>query len=710
MRNVSKLTFAFLLSLATSSALRAENSLARVMELLGQDKRVEGFKMAEEIFAQPGANTALRARTALLLTTAFEGETQKSPGYYADVLLSLDPMAQPKQRFRWLRLSGDYYLSRNDLKIAEEKYQELAKSPEGEDKDFAQYKLSWIDINRGQSSVAVEKLMTLIGQQKDSRLAAAASHDLGRFWAEMKPDARPTAAQVFAVLKAEKSRIESFYRGLQKSLFYPKRPAERSALRAEVARLPDFELLVENDLSLTGLGTDLSCEKLEWAQHLRDQSTLNFSKVKNVLLLCLQEDDAKTKKKNAAYVEKILARSQTTEPTEKILRSKLYALNLNYEAACRDGLDTLAQRESGDLLEARSFCEEAYKINAQLKYPWKEMSALLYRLNPPDTLGLVHELYRHQPDDFDAEVRRKEFAAKFRGTPVTALVFEEAKTLKRTATMDFMAQNLLSGDGANSGLLANYILTNDGAKEAENFQMLQKKFPLGKSLKDPATQTALPVWLAAYGKFKGQKEDSFAALKPLCAELAEAPKASQRDFWIYCSDKLSATVLWQTATQFKLSCDETSLVWARLVDDVPEKEFASTHQFSSILKNVAIAQYATAHKELKKICPAQKKHALGDELALSQSSADLAQQKTLKKDVGNMLKNFERNKKQYTTVKSRATWSSQKLKQATHASLRNSLQKLKVQVDEVLAQPDSAPLTERLTKLKELLSSWEATL
>lgn len=698
---------AFLQAVPHASA--QNKSVVGAMALISQEKRNEGFKILEDLFAR-SSKIDEKARAAKILTTAFDGELAMSPGFYAEFLIKSFPQNPLAERTRWMRLAGDYFLSRNKLDEAQARYQSLENEGGSEDKEFARYKLAWVAVNRGDSQQALSRLTQLVSDQKSTQLRSAAAFDLGRFWGEVDAKNRGKPDELAKTVLKDSNLGNEFFRGLQKSLLLPKKSSDRSALRATIAQLPGFEKIIEEDLAKATLGPDISCEKLEWADHLKQPMTLKYAKLTPAITDCLEDRLARKTKdeKSRERAHKLLQMSVVESPEEQLARTKVLAALGDYPRACDDALVSVANSTSTD--EALSFCTEAYKNSKPYMATMDKVVALALKAPIKENLSVfLHEVYAKQFEAFEKEARREALTTRFAGTPIAELMYDEAQAKGRKDFVDFVATEWLKPEGSNAQTLATHILSKkDGDKDIA--RDLERHFPLAGDMKAIATQKALPVWLAAYAKQSAATPVRYAALDALCAQVAESPIKNRRDFWIYCLDKNPLSLSWSVATQLKLSCADSSSLWAltwnqSLSDKAPLKHSSAT--FQKAVGEFRAQNSAKALLTLQKSCPSLKKHPLFDELSIAALAQKTAQQKKVK-DIEKVAPRLDLIKKTYTAIKGRSAWLSSAIQSQSKNQFVASLNSFDADLGALI---QSTPAVQsQLEQVKTLLRQWKESL
>lgn len=691
---------------AAPHAYAQAKTVVSAMALISQDKRAEGFKILEDLFARSN-KTDEKSRAAKILTTAFEGELAMSPGFYAEYLLKTFPQSPVSERTRWLRLAGDYFLSRNKLNEAQARYQSLETEGSNEDKEFARYKLAWVAVNRGDSQQALSRLTQLVSDQKSTQLRSAAAFDLGRFWGEVDAKLRSNPDELSKTVLKDTNLSAEFFRGLQKSLLLPKKPSDRGTLRATIGQLPGFEKIIEEDLSKANLGADISCEKLEWADHLKSSVQLKYAKLTPAITDCLQDRLARKSKGDKALdrAHKLLQSSVVESPEEQVARTKVLAALGDFARACDDALTTVATAQSTD--EALSFCTDAYKNDKAYVAKMDQVVDLSLKAPIKENLSVfLHEVYAKQFEAFEREARRSQLSARFAGTAIADLMYEEAQAKGRKDFADFVANEWLKADGSNAQTLATHILSKkDGDKEIA--RDLERHFPLGGDMKAPATQKALPVWLAAYAKQSSATPLRFAALDALCAQVGESPSKNRRDFWIYCLDKNPSTLSWSIASSLKLSCADSSSLWTTGWNEALTTKTAQpspSPAFDKALGEFRAQNSTKALQILQKSCPSLKKHPLFDELAIASLAQKAAQQKKVS-DIEKVAPRLDVIKKAYTAFKARSPWASPAIQAQGKSQLVKSLDAFDADLGALIQSTPA--IQSQLEQVKKLLRQWK---
>lgn len=242
------------------------SSIAKGMVLLTENQKRDAFGVLERLF-QVTDNLSKKQETAALLAFADNKVLKfKKPQYYAEYLLGSSPRYTKKiGRYRLIRMIADGYFEEVELSAARSWYEQLKKSSDAQDNDYAEYKLGWIDLNENKAGDAFVRWKKTLksgnGRQQDLRRSLL--RDIGRAWAETTP---PTADELETMKHLsvsgveEKDVVDGIASGVRRFQTIP----DMNVFRKQLIQTQYYSLVLPKVIAQ---GTSLdsnACSVLEW--------------------------------------------------------------------------------------------------------------------------------------------------------------------------------------------------------------------------------------------------------------------------------------------------------------------------------------------------------------------------------------------------------------------------------------------------------------
>lgn len=614
------IALAFIFAICSTSY---SNTMSKAVELLTQEKRKEAFALLENIFRKSKGQTKYEA--AELLSSAFLGESKEDPGFYAEYILNnTSSTLTPNERIRFLRISGDFHLRKGKYDLANKRYDELAAIGGPDEKDYSIYKKAWVLINRGQHRAAILQLSELLVQSPNSKLKLSVAFDMGRFWGEAKV-ADQVIPPLETALKSPEVRFE-FFRGLQKSLLFPKKKGDRTALRQRATQFKDSHLLIELDLEAKAPSREFACEKLEWSQHQELVKKVKNDAPYKMLLQCLGDNEGRVRKLKANERVQVLSflSNLTQNKSEEFLHKARFLSNLSEnQNACKEYkryFETNPKVEAAICEEASEVCFKALSdktVIAEATLLFEKTFACSVKTAESKSLRLAARIYELVPTALDSFLYNSKNAPAISKSLLPDVLYESALKKKDTATTQKIAERYflekaeVSAERKKS--LEHYLSQEKASASTLGVDRLSKLYPL-KDSKGYVLDN-FGVWTQAA---RNEKENGpiRKELKVACSQSALIARASE-ELRSFCLENADLPVAWNWTQNKKLNCQQDALLvlrtWVALEDG--NSKLGSAFE-KSFVKNAFDAysqkKYSAAHKSLLSACP--KDYAINQQL------------------------------------------------------------------------------------------------
>jgi hypothetical protein len=171
--------------LSSASGPATQDAIARATLLLNAGDHAQAYALLEQAFGdEPSAD--LRSQQAWLLALA-EPKLLTTPRHrYAVYALENGRDIPVAERLRLMRIAGDGFFDEAKLGQARALYSQIIEHAAAsiDDREYAGYKLGWIELNERNPAAASRRWLTLWKLRPDGALAEALLHDAGKSWAE----------------------------------------------------------------------------------------------------------------------------------------------------------------------------------------------------------------------------------------------------------------------------------------------------------------------------------------------------------------------------------------------------------------------------------------------------------------------------------------------------------------------------------------------